>query len=140
MPDARGHADHTQPDTPYKKTRHPCLKNSYSGKRSIPVSKTHSLMKYRGWLQRAAINGLSVVAEEALNDDVFVLSACSKVYRRLPQSIRRIVTCDWCLRYLQYGKPMILRRLQHLRAYRDNSPALPDDKAPEQQKQTPPHH
>jgi len=29
-------------------------------------------MKYQRWLQRAAIDGLSVVAEETLNDDVFM--------------------------------------------------------------------
>lgn len=137
MPDARGHADHTQPDTPYKKTRHPCLKNSLSDKRSISASKTHSLIKYRGWLQRAAINRFSVVAEDILNDDVIVLSACNNVYQRLPLPIRRVVKCEWCLRYLKYAKPMILRRLQHLRACKDYSPALPDDKATGQQEQTP---
>ncbi|MCC2894764.1 hypothetical protein [Enterobacter hormaechei] len=118
----------------------PLPENSLSGKRSISAPKTQSLKKYRGWLQRAAINGLCAVAEDTLNDDVFVLSVCSKVYRHLPLPIQRIATCEWCLRYLQYGKPMILRRIQRLRAYSDNSPALPDDKAAGQQEQTPPQH
>lgn len=94
-------------------------------------------MKYQRWLQRAAIDGLSVVAEETLNDDVFMLSVCSKVYRRLPLPIRGVVKCEWCLRYLQYSKPMILRRLQQLRGHSDNSSALPDDKTAGQQEQTP---
>lgn len=93
-------------------------------------------MKYQRWLQRAAIDGLSVVAEETLNDDVFMLSVCSKVYRRLPLPIRGVVKCEWCLRYLQYSKPMILRRLQHLRAHNENSSALTMNESAEQQQPT----
>lgn len=136
MPDARRNPDNAQPDKTYKKTRHPCLTNSFSGKRSISVSKTQSLMKYQRWLQLAAIDGLSVVAEKTLNDDVFMLSVCTKVYRRLPLPIRRVVKCEWCLQYLQYSKPIILRRLQNLRAHTENSSALPKNASAEQQQPT----
>ncbi|CQJ47572.1 hypothetical protein [Yersinia rohdei] len=92
-----------------------------------PVSR---LSKYKPLLENIVIHGLLNIAEDKLNDDVFVESVFSKAYELLPAPVRMVVKREWCLSYLQSRKAPLLVQLQLYRDERrraEEPAALPDE-------------
>ncbi|EOA7128484.1 hypothetical protein ACH117_004364, partial [Yersinia enterocolitica] len=87
------------------------------------------LSKYKPLLENIVINGLLNIAEDKLNDDIFVESVFSKAYELLPAPVRMVVKREWCLSYLQSRKTPLLVKLQLYRDERSRAEepaALPD--------------
>ncbi|EMI7425283.1 hypothetical protein V6988_000366 [Yersinia enterocolitica] len=87
------------------------------------------LSKYKPLLENIVINGLLNIAEDKLNDDIFVESVFSKAYELLPAPVRMVVKREWCLSYLQSRKTPLLVKLQLYRDERNRAEepaALPD--------------
>ncbi|ATM88547.1 TPA: hypothetical protein U5D93_000390 [Yersinia enterocolitica] len=99
-------------------------------KRDSPVEPSVSrLSKYKPLLENIVINGLLNIAEDKLNDDIFVESVFSKAYELLPAPVRMVVKREWCLSYLQSRKTPLLVKLQLYRDERNRAEepaALPD--------------
>lgn len=73
--------------------------------------------KYQQLLNNIVINGLLNIAEDKLNDDVFIESVFNKAYELLPTPVRLVVKREWCLNYLQTQKAPLLEKLK---VYRGN--------------------
>ncbi|HBW1466653.1 hypothetical protein [Klebsiella quasipneumoniae] len=71
--------------------------------------------KYKQLLNNIVINGLLNIAEDKLNDDVFIESVFNKAYELLPTPIRLVVKREWCLNYLQTQKVPLLEKLKDYR-------------------------
>lgn len=87
------------------------------------------LSKYKPLLENIVINGLLNIAEDKLNDDIFVESVFTKAYELLPAPVRMVVKREWCLSYLQSRKTPLLVKLQLYRDERSRAEepaALPD--------------
>ncbi|EKN4819851.1 hypothetical protein OZ813_000847 [Yersinia enterocolitica] len=87
------------------------------------------LSKYKPLLENIVINGLLNIAEDKLNDDIFVESVFSKAYELLPAPVRMVEKREWCLSYLQSRKTPLLVKLQLYRDERSRAEepaALPD--------------
>lgn len=87
------------------------------------------LSKYKPLLENIVIHGLLNIAEDKLNDDIFVESVFSKAYELLPAPVRMVVKREWCLSYLQSRKTPLLVKLQLYRDERSRAEepaALPD--------------
>lgn len=82
--------------------------------------------KYKQLLDSIVINGLLNIAEDKLSDDLFIESVFSKAYELLPVPVRLVVRREWCLSYLQSRKAPLLTQLQHYRAGRNGTEALPE--------------
>ena len=72
--------------------------------------------KYQQLLNNIVINGLLNIAEDKLNDDVFVESVFNKAYELLPTPVRLVVKRELCLSYLQNRKGPLLEQLKVYRA------------------------
>ncbi|HFD3971945.1 TPA: hypothetical protein ACF3SJ_004259 [Klebsiella quasipneumoniae subsp. similipneumoniae] len=78
--------------------------------------------KYQLLLNNIVINGLLNIAEDKLNDDVFIESVFNKAYELLPTPVRLVMKREWCLNYLQTQKAPLLEKLK---VYRVNPASEP---------------
>lgn len=107
-----------------------------NGNISGDESASSGFAKYKPLLENIVINGLLNIAEDKLNDDVFVESVLSKAWELLPAPVRMVVKREWCLHYLQSRKAPLLAQLQVYRAGKTtsaDSTALPDKEQAENQ-------
>ncbi|MFO4565917.1 hypothetical protein AAHC35_00065 [Klebsiella quasipneumoniae subsp. similipneumoniae] len=78
--------------------------------------------KYQLLSNNIVINGLLNIAEDKLNDDVFIESVFNKAYELLPTPVRLVMKREWCLNYLQTQKAPLLEKLK---VYRVNPASEP---------------
>lgn len=78
--------------------------------------------KYQQLLNNIVINGLLNIAEDKLNDDVFIESVFNKAYELLPTPVRLVVKREWCLNYLQTQKSPLLEKLKVYRVNPSSDP------------------
>ncbi|QWT39188.1 hypothetical protein [Dickeya dadantii] len=82
--------------------------------------------KYKLMLQQVIVNGLIGIAEDKLNDDVFIESVFNKAYEILPTPVRLILNRKRCLDYLIANKEPLLAKIQDYRAGKLSADELAD--------------